>query len=183
MKRVMRQVFGSTRPKDIWIDLWTFDRLNARALVHIIYWAGLCLLLIAACGVAGVAIGNAIADGSVWGWMLAVPMIVIGWLVITVVIILWRVACEFITAVMGIAEDLRVLRQYQEKLAPLTPAAPIAAPAHAPAVVVDEPKAAAMAVEAVSVPEPVSESSPAAGKGGSIIDDPFFRPRFENPES
>lgn len=169
MKRVMRQVFGSTRPKDIWIDLWTFDRLNARALVHIVYWAGLSLLLLAAFAVAGVAIGNAISDGSMWGWMLALPMVVIGWLCIIIAIVLWRVACEFITAVMGIAEDLRVLRQYQERLAPLP------APAPATASVRDDNRAAPVAASA-----PVTAETEA---GSSIIEDPFFRPRFENPEA
>jgi hypothetical protein len=186
MKRVMRQVFGSTRPRDIWIDLWTFDRLNAQALVHLVYWAGLCLLLIAAFGVAGVAIGNAIADGSVWGWMLALPMIVIGWLVITIIIVIWRVLSEFILSVMGIAEDLRVLRQYQEKLdqgklTPITPA-PVMPEAVAQSAPAAEPAAAEPAPSAM--PAAATEAPPRPGptKGGNIIDDPFFRPRFEDPE-
>lgn len=169
MKRVMRQVFGSTRPKDIWLDLWTFDRLNAQALVHIVYWAGLSLLLIAAFGVAGVAVGNALADGSVWGFVLALPMVVIGWLGVIIGIILWRVLCEFILSVMGIAEDLRVLRQYQEKLAPMEPQAPASAPTSVEPALAD-----------AFTPEPASAAAP---EDGNILEDPFFRPRFEKPEA
>jgi hypothetical protein len=169
MKRVMRQVFGSTRPKDIWLDLWTFDRLNAQALVHIVYWAGLSLLLIAAFGVAGVAVGNALADGSVWGFVLALPMVVIGWLGVIIGIILWRVLCEFILSVMGIAEDLRVLRQYQERLAPMEPQAPASPPTSV------EPSLAD-----AFTPEPAPAAAP---EDGNILEDPFFRPRFEKPEA
>jgi hypothetical protein len=169
MKRVMRQVFGSTRPKDIWLDLWTFDRLNAQALVHIVYWAGLGLLMIAAFGVAGVAVGNAWADGSLWGYVLALPMIVIGWLGVVIGIILWRVLCEFILSVMGIAEDLRVLRQYQEKLAPMEPQAPASSPTSVEPALAD-----------AFTPEPTPAAAP---EDGNILEDPFFRPRFEKPEA
>lgn len=175
MKRVMRQVFGSTRPKDIWLDLWTFDRLNAQALVHIVYWAGLGLLMIAAFGVAGVAVGNAWADGSLWGYVLALPMIVIGWLGVVIGIVLWRVLCEFILSVMGIAEDLRVLRQYQEKLTPMEPQgapAPVQAPVEA---VETAPEMAA--------PVFTPDVAPAVSEDGNILEDPFFRPRFEKPEA
>jgi hypothetical protein len=174
MKRVMRQVFGSTRPKDIWLDLWTFDRLNAQALVHIVYWAGLSLLLIAAFGVAGVAVGNALADGSLWGYVLALPMVVIGWLGVIIGIVLWRVLCEFILSVMGIAEDLRVLRQYQEKLAPMEPQAPVQTAVQ---------PSAPVAVESSTADAFAPEPALAASEDGNILEDPFFRPRFEKPEA
>ena len=185
MKRVMRQVFGSTRPKDIWLDLWTFDRLNAQALVHIVYWAGLGLLMIAAFGVAGVAVGNAWADGSLWGYVLALPMIVIGWLGVVIGIVLWRVLCEFILSVMGIAEDLRVLRQYQEKLTPMEPqgaAAPVQAPVQA-SVQAQAPAEAVETAPEASAPAFAPDVAPAVSEDGNILEDPFFRPRFEKPEA
>ena len=173
MKQVIRQVFGTTRPRDIWLDLFTFNRLLSKPIVHIIYWCGLGLLLISACAVLGVAIGQALKDGSLMGWVLSLPILIIGWLSILVCIMLWRAACEFFLAVMSIAEDLSALRQYQEKLE---------APAPAPAPPAAQPRP--QAEFDVPLPETEAAAAPAqapAVEGGdaNILEDPFFRPRFE----
>ena len=168
MKSIIRQVFGTTRPRDIWMDLLTFDRMVSRPIVHIIYWCGLGLLIIAACGTLGIAIGSGMKDGSMMGWVLSIPVLIIGWLAILIVVLIWRAFCEFLLAVMSIAEDLRVLRQYQEKLEP--PAVAPVAPAPRPAAEYDAP-----------LPAVGDEVKPAAERGtpGDILEDPFFRPRFE----
>ncbi|EGF91427.1 hypothetical protein ABI_28430 [Asticcacaulis biprosthecium C19] len=173
MKQVIRQVFGSTRPRDIWLDLFTFNRLLSKPIVHIIYWCGLGLLLISACGVLGVAIGQAWKDGTVMGWILALPLLIIGWLSVLICIMLWRAACEFFLAVLSIAEDLSALRAYQEKLEqPKAQAAPQPAP---------QPRAQAE----YDVPLPETEAaatpaqSPTVDDERNILEDPFFRPRFE----
>lgn len=166
MKQVIRQVFGSARPRDIWLDLFTFNRLLSKPIVHIIYWCGLGLLLISACGVLGVAIGQAIKDGSVMGWVLSLPVLIIGWLSILVCIMLWRAACEFFLAVLSIAEDLSALRAYQEKLEqPKTQPAP-------------QPSAAEYDVP-VPQTEEAAAQSPTVDDERNILEDPFFRPRFE----
>ncbi|ESQ76008.1 DUF4282 domain-containing protein [Asticcacaulis sp. AC402] len=172
MKQVIRQVFGSTRPRDIWLDLFTFNRLLSKPIVHIIYWCGLGILLISACAVLGVAIGQAMKDGSVMGWVLALPMLIVGWLSILVCVMLWRAACEFFLAIMSIAEDLSFLRQFQEKLE--TPQA-VTAPASQPR---------AQAEYDVPLPETEAAASPTRAstvESGepNILEDPFFRPRFE----
>jgi hypothetical protein len=76
---------------------------------------------------------------------------------------------------MGIAEDLRVLRQYQEKLTPMEPqGAP--APVQAPVEAVETAPEAAPPVFTPDVAPSISED-------GNILEDPFFRPRFEKPEA
>ncbi len=172
MKRIIRQVFGTTRPRDIWGDLLTFDRLVTKPIVHIVYWVGLGLMVIAAFGVLGVAVGSAVKDGTLMGILLSFPLLVVGWLSILVGVLLWRGCCEFFLAVMSIADDLRYLRQHQEKLDPVTPqASTFAAP---------------MTAADVDVPAPVAEIAVAEDVSAStepnILEDPFFRPRFEKRE-
>lgn len=165
MNRVIRQVFGTTRPRDLWLDLLTFDRLITKPVVHIVYWFGLSLLTIFALGWTGIMIGTGIKDASVMGWLLSFGLTIIGWLAAMLAILVWRSFCEFYTAIMNIADDLRHLRQYQEKTdASRTP--PAAAPVET------------SSGETAAVAAPASEEA-AAKEGGNIIDDPFFRPRYE----
>ena len=48
-------------------DLLTFDRLLTGPVVHIIYWCGLGVIVLAGFSIAGAAIGLAIKDGTVMG--------------------------------------------------------------------------------------------------------------------
>jgi len=178
MNRIIRQAFGTTRPGEIYNSLLTFDRLVTKPVVHMVYWAGLGLLFLAACGVAGVAVGSALHDSDPMGWLLAFGMTVIGWLLILIGVLVWRAACEFYMAVLSIAEDLRTLRQYQEKLELPKAAAPAAAP---------QPQFQPQAVAETFAPKvdplkfepPAADSEPApTPETGNILEDPFFRPRF-----
>ncbi len=175
MNRIIRQAFGTTRPGEIYNSLLTFDRLVTKPIVHIVYWAGLCLFFLGACGVAGVAVGQALQDGGPMAWLLALGLVVIGWLLILIGMLVWRSACEFYMAVLSIAEDLRTLRQYQEKLEMPKIAVPAAAP---------QPQAVAESftpkVDPLKFEPPAADSSePApAPETGNILEDPFFRPRF-----
>ncbi len=158
MNGIIRQAFGTSRPKDVFFNLLTFDRMVTRPIVHIIYWIGLGLFFIAAMAVAGTAIGEGIKEGPPWGWILAAPLLVVGWLMVLIGMLLWRGMCEFYMAVLSIAEDLRFLRQFQEKL----PAEPVAAP-----VAPQTMEASASVV-----------SQPVAGEPSDITETPFFQPRF-----
>jgi len=162
MNRIIRQAFGTSRPKDVFLNLLTFDRMVTRPVVHIVYWIGLGLLVIGAFAVAGVSVGEGIKAGSLWGWMLSVPLLIVGWLGILIGVLLWRSGCEFYLAVLSIAEDLRYLRQFQEKL----PSE--AAPAPAP-VAPTAPQTVDVAAPVVT--QPVAEP-------GDITETPFFQPRF-----
>src|SRR6185312_9078004 len=104
MNRIIRQAFGSSRPKDVFLNLLTFDRMVTRPVVHIVYWIGLGLLAVTAMAIAGTAAGEGLKEGSVWGWLLAAPILIVGWLLILIGVLLWRSLCEFYLAVMSIAE-------------------------------------------------------------------------------
>jgi len=168
MNRIIRQAFGASRPKDVFLNLLTFDRMVTRPIVHIVYWIGLGLLVIGAFAVAGTAIGEGIKEASLWGWLLAAPILIVGWMMILIGVLLWRSMCEFYLAVLSIAEDLRYLRQFQEKLPGEAAAAPVQpAPVVAPQT---------MDVAAPVVTQPVADL-------GDITETPFFQPRFgKRPE-
>jgi hypothetical protein len=165
MNRIIRQAFGTSRPKDVFFNLLTFDRMVTRPIVHIVYWIGLGLFVIAAMAVAGTAIGEALKEG-VQGALLAVPFLIVGWLMILIGMLLWRGMCEFYMAVLSIAEDLRYLRQFQEKL----PAEAAPAPTPMPAAARPAPQTMEAAASVVS--------QPMAAEPSDVTETPFFQPRF-----
>ena len=167
MKRTIRQVFGTTRPRDIWLNLFTFDQLLTRPIIHIVYWCGLGLLFIFALGWLGIMAGTGIKDASVMGWLLSFGLAVVGMLGFMIAVLAWRSLCEFYMAVMNIAEDLRYLRQFQEKLTPASFTA-------SPSPVVTQP-------ETAPAPDVAAVAEPAKSKD-NIMEDPFFRPRFERKD-
>ncbi len=166
MKRTIRQVFGTTRPRDIWLNLFTFDQMLTRPIIHIVYWCGLGLLFIGALGWLGIMVGTGIKDASIMGWLLSFGLTVIGFLGFLIAVLAWRSVCEFYMAVMNIADDLRYLRQFQEKLTPQSFAAPVAEPS----------------VEVAASEAAVAAPEPAAKGKDNILEDPFFRPRFERKD-
>ncbi len=93
----------------IW-DLLTFEHLMTNQVIHLIYWAGLAIIVLGVFGTIGAAVGVAIRDPFPYGLLLAVPVLVGGFLVMGAVILLWRSFCEFYVAIFRISEDLAVLR-------------------------------------------------------------------------
>ncbi len=79
--------------------------------IHLIYWAGLGVIALGAFGSIGAAVGVAIRENSIFGVLLAIPVLVGGLLVIGALALLWRSFCEFYVAIFKISEDLSVLRQ------------------------------------------------------------------------
>jgi hypothetical protein len=114
MNKLSKRVFGSTKPSDIFFDLLTFERLLTKPVIHIIYWAGLMLLVISAFGVVGASVGVALKEDQPWGWFLALPMLVGGMLFVFAGMLLWRSFCEFYVAIFRIADDLNYLRNENE---------------------------------------------------------------------
>ena len=92
-------------------DLLTFERLMTSAVIHLVYWAGLGVILLVAFGGLGAAVGVAIRDPLPWGVLLAAPVLIGGLLVTGVLVLLWRSFCEFYVTIFKISEDLNVLRQ------------------------------------------------------------------------
>lgn len=91
-------------------DLLTFDRLLTGPVIHLIYWSGLGLIVLFGCTVVGAAVGVALRDGSLAGALLAIPVVVAGFLVLVAMVLIWRGFCELYVAVFRIAEDLREIR-------------------------------------------------------------------------
>ena len=95
-------------------DLLTFDKLMTNAVVHLIYWAGLAIIVLMGFGMVGAAVGIALREatgGNFMGVLLAVPLLVAGLVVLGALVLLWRSFCEFYVAIFKISEDLAALRE------------------------------------------------------------------------
>ncbi|NEX94972.1 DUF4282 domain-containing protein [Caulobacter sp. 17J65-9] len=110
--------FQKTSPGELFWDLITFDKLMTGPVVHIIYWAGLCLILLAGFSVVGGAFGMALREGGIMGWMLAIPVVVMGMLALAAGALLWRAFCEFYVAIFRISDDLRAIRNATDRGGP-----------------------------------------------------------------
>jgi len=91
-------------------DLLTFDRLIAGSIIHLIYWAGLGVIALMGCFVIGASAGLALHNDGMAGWLLALPALIGGMLLVLALGLLWRASCEFYVAVLRISDDLRALR-------------------------------------------------------------------------
>jgi hypothetical protein len=100
---------GST----LW-DLLTLEKLMTGSIAHLVYWCGLGVIALGGFSVIGAAVGVALREGQVMGWLLAIPTLVAGLLVIGVMAMLWRSFCELYVVIIRIGEDLNVLRRAAE---------------------------------------------------------------------
>lgn len=94
-------------------DLLTFDKLMTNAVVHLIYWAGLAIIVLMGFGMVGAAVGVALREatgGNFMGVLLAIPLLVAGLIVLGALALLWRSFCELYVAIFKISEDLSALR-------------------------------------------------------------------------
>lgn len=96
-------------------DLLTFERLLTGPVIHLIYWAGLGVIVLGAFGSIGAAIGVALKEQEMVGKLLAIPLAVAGVLICFALVLLWRSFCEFYVAVFRIADDLKGLRLAAER--------------------------------------------------------------------
>ena len=119
--RSSMQAFAGERrqPGDLFWDLITFDRLVTGPVVHIVYWAGLLMLLILGFGSVGAAVGAASHEEGMQAWALGTVFVVLGLLFITAAALIWRGVCEFYVAVFRIADDLGAIRAQMENGVPL----------------------------------------------------------------
>ena len=122
--RPTRTVGSAQSPRQFFWDLLTFDRLLTGPVVHIIYWAGLGVIVLGGFSVVGGAIGLAVKDGTLLGIALAFPVLVAGLLVLAAMALLWRGFCEFYVAIFRISEDLRALREQETGTTAATPRRP-----------------------------------------------------------
>jgi hypothetical protein len=101
----------------------TFDRMLTGPMIHLVYWAGLGVLVIAGCGVAGASVGIAIRERTLETVLLAIPALVGGLLIVVAGSVVWRAFCEFYVVIFRIGDDLSALRRAAEaEQAPPAPA-------------------------------------------------------------
>jgi len=158
---VIKTAFGTTKPKDIVVNLMTFDRLLTRPVIHLIYWAGLALVALGLFAVLGGTIGIAMREEMPWGIFLAIPFLIGGLLFLTAALLLWRSFCEFYIAIFRIADDLKALRAAAEGQGGIAPNPVFTAPAQASGT-----DAAAQASSEITPPEEVD-----------VLNNPFFVPK------
>jgi hypothetical protein len=101
--------------------------------IHLVYWAGLGVIVLAAFGVVGASLGVAIRAVSERTWdtlLIVVPGLVGGLLMVLAGGLLWRAFCEFYVVIFRIGDDLSALRRVaeQEQAAVHQPAAQTYAP-------------------------------------------------------
>lgn len=113
----MEPIRGGKAPSGRQGGLWgllTFERLITGPAIHLVYWAGLGVIMIVAFSVIGAAIGVAWREGG-WAILLAVPVLVLSLLLILAGGLLWRAFCEFYVAIFRIGDDLAALRRAAER--------------------------------------------------------------------
>lgn len=104
-------------------ELLTLEQLMTGSLIHLVYWCGLGVIALGGFGVVGAAIGVALREGVLKGWLLAIPTMVAGLLVVLIAGVLWRSFCELYVVVIRLGEDIHVLRRRAESEGLLEPAA------------------------------------------------------------
>ncbi|WP_421932685.1 DUF4282 domain-containing protein [Phenylobacterium sp.] len=92
-------------------DLLTFERLMTNQVIHLIYWAGLGVIALIAFGFIGTAVGVALREELFMGVLLAVSVLVGGFLVVGALVLLWRSFCELYVALFRLSDDLHAIRQ------------------------------------------------------------------------
>jgi hypothetical protein len=113
MTPIKSDLAHASRRGRIW-SLLTFDRLITGQVIHLVYWAGLSVIVIAAFSVVGASIGVAWREGSWASILLAIPVLVVGLLVVGGMGLIWRAFCEFYVAIFRISDDLAALRREVE---------------------------------------------------------------------
>src|SRR5260221_3989169 len=78
-----------TRDGRLW-ELLTFEKMLTGPVIHLVYWAGLGVIVIAAFSVVGASIGVALREGSWAAILLAIPVLVVGLLIVGALGLLWR---------------------------------------------------------------------------------------------
>jgi hypothetical protein len=102
-----------------WLSsILTFETMITGPVIHLVYWAGLGVILLAAFGVVGASLGVAIRAISEKSWetlLVIIPGLVGGLLIVIAGGLLWRAFCEFYVVIFRIGDDLTALRRVAEQ--------------------------------------------------------------------
>lgn len=99
-------------------DVFTLERMVTGPVIHLVYWAGLGVIAIAAFGVIGASLGVGIRAVSQRSWetlLVTIPGLIGGLLFVLAGGLLWRAFCEFYVVVFRLGDDLSALRRAIEK--------------------------------------------------------------------
>ena len=96
-------------------DLLTFERMITGPVIHLVYWCGLAVIVLAAFGVVGASVGIAIRERTLETLLVAIPTLVGGLLIVLIGGLLWRAFCEFYVVSFRIGDDLTALRRVAEQ--------------------------------------------------------------------
>ncbi len=110
MVRAGSKAQGDTSRITFW-DLLTFDRMLTGPVIHLIYWAGLGVVVLIGFFSVGATVGVALREDGIARDLLALPVLVAGLLVCGALILVWRAFCEFYVAIFRISDDLHALRE------------------------------------------------------------------------
>ena len=109
-------------PRHGWLwTVLTFERMITGPVIHLVYWSGLGVIVVAAFGVVGASIGIAIREKSLETVLLAIPAMVAGLLIVLAGGLVWRGFCEFYVVIFRIGDDLAALRRVAEQEANAPP--------------------------------------------------------------
>ncbi len=97
------------------LEILTFDRMITGPVIHLVYWCGMGVILVAALSVVGAAIGVALREGSWAAVLAAIPVLVVGLMVVGALGLIWRAMCEFYVVIFRIGDDLTALRKAAEE--------------------------------------------------------------------
>ena len=112
----------ASREGRLWRVL-TFDQMITGPVIHLVYWAGLGIIIVAAFSVVGASVGVALREGSWAAVLLAIPVLVVGLLIVGALGLVWRAVCEFYVVIFRIGDDLAALRRAAEAEAASPPRA------------------------------------------------------------
>ena len=93
----------------------TFERMITGPVIHLVYWCGLAVIVLIACGVVGASVGIALRERTLETLLVAVPTLIGGLLIVLAGGLLWRAFCEFYVVIFRIGDDLSALRRVAEQ--------------------------------------------------------------------
>ena len=110
---------GARKPRRAGLfSILTFEHMITGPVIHLVYWCGLGVVVLAAFGVVGASVGIAIREQSWETWMLAIPALAGGLLIVLAGGLVWRAFCEFFVVIFRIGDDLAALRRVAEQEQP-----------------------------------------------------------------
>jgi hypothetical protein len=96
-------------------NILTFETMITGPVIHLVYWSGLGVIVIAAFGVVGASVGILIKDHNLETLLMALPALVAGLLIVLAGGLVWRAFCEFFVVIFRIGDDLAALRRVAEE--------------------------------------------------------------------